>query len=715
MASGDGSTDGTTPSTPAAPDNTSYVDTSSAPTTSPSNPWTGLTAQGKSQPQTLTMAPDSARACAKAADKALSRIRGIESATNLLYLRPSMGEYPTGYLPSGTQMAKAFNDRATKLEDCLKRHEVVLQGMIDTFHAADKSYKATDTANAGLFGDSPSSVASASLALDSASMDLDPSISPSSVLPSGVAYDPDKTAPTSDELYTGNAQLPGVIHDEHGIDHLDNHGVLKSMDGDSQRASVGVNPALAEPTRVFDAPLSVNVENSDSLHRDDFYHLYLSIDYAQVMHAAAQWLYLSQQLSMGMKDLQNDLQTVFRSKDPKLTWQGTGAAQADQASADYVNSAQDLADSMKIMGSKLIFTAEWLNQFWIMLPNKPDYSTDPEPDWRHHFDQFYKPGATASMANMPKMPMPVDATTGSTATNTPTNPAAAGATGLDQSTKDEIIKAVDDEFAKNLKDSGLDQATADYKKYADAAAAAAGTHYTGAPTGGATGTSAADAAKAAAAKAAAANQPTPLEQQILTRLDKLEAQAAKQPNSNYQVPTANPPGPLERIAQPIQGRPTSPLDGQTQSGTGTGVTGNAGDPVYPASYNPYAAQQNQAELGEMAAIGQQVAGAFQQFTNLLAQEVQQLTPSIERALDAVAHHDVMDPDAQVPGGHDHAGPGPDEPPRAQARMFPGEGLLADTPIAAAGQAVDSATDGADTAQDDAIMQVGATAEPSVDA
>ncbi|WP_433709534.1 hypothetical protein ACQP2U_23960 [Nocardia sp. CA-084685] len=718
MASGGSSTDGAPPSAPPTPDDTSYIDTSSPPTTSPSNPWTGLTAQGKSQ--TLTMAHNSAIACAAAADRALSRIRGIESATNLLYLRSSMGEYPTGYLSSGTQMAVAFNDRATKLEDCLKRHEVVLQGMIDTFHAADKLYKATDSANAGLFGNSPS-VAATSLALDSASVDLDPSISPSSVLPSGVAYDPDKTAPTDSELYTRKAQLPGVIHDEHGVDHLDNQGVLKSMDGDSQRASAGANPALTEPTRVFDAPL--NLENSDSLHRDEFYRLYLSIDYAQVMHAAAQWLYLSQQLSMGMNDLRTALKDIVGGGDSGVgiaPWQGAGAVQANQASNDYVNSAQDLADNMKIMGSKLIFTAEWLNQFRIMLPDNSDYNSDHESDWRHHFDQFYKPGATASMASMPKMPMPVDATTGSTVPNPLTNPAGGSAlTGVDPKVlSDAVYNDAAARLDGQLKDpnSGLGHVLADYKKYADAAAAAGGGHYgsSGAANGGSTGGNTAGAA----AKSAATDQPTPLEQQILTRLDKLEAQAAKQPNSNYQVPTANPPGPLERIVQPIQGRPTSPLDGQTQTSAGTaaGVAGNAGDPVYPASYSPYStAGQSQAELSELAAIGQQVAGVFQQFTNLLAQEIQQLTPSIEQALDAAAHHDMMDREAKDPGGHDQAGPGPDEPPRAQPRMFPREELLADMPIAAAGQAVDAVTGGADAAQDDATTQANATAEPSVDA
>ncbi|MET8872178.1 hypothetical protein [Nocardia sp. NPDC004604] len=717
MASGDGSTHGATPSTPATPDDTDrtyVVDSSTSSTPSPSNPWTGLTTQARGN--NLILGHDSATACVSAVDTALDRLRGVKGAIGNLYMTPAIGNPPTGNLPSGRQLSGVFDTQAGALQSSLERHEQVLEGMIDTFHAADKQYRGMDEKNAAGFN---------------LTGNLDDKISASNPLPVGVYDDASHAGPLTNhngdkikrERYANFAQLPGVIVDDAGVANLKKDGtdVLQTM-YDYSRHALGIgDPPGSHEHNTYSVTMSL--EDSSSLDDDKFYELGKSINYLKVIGTAREWLMLRDQLDAGFTQMESALKAVVGgsdSSDTDKSWHGAGAAQAKQACANYLDSARAVLDSMTKTAAKLIFTGEWLNQFAITLPDMPGYwdmGGDHEDNLRDNFDDIYKPGMNASASNLPLIAAPIAATTGSTATIPPVNPAGDSAlTGDSKALSDEVKNDVAAYLDGQLKDpnSGLGQLLADYKKYADTAAAAAGGHYgsSGAATGGSTGAN----IGGAAAKSAAAGQPTSLEQQILTRLDKLEAQAAQQPNSNYKVPTANPPGPLEQIAQPIQGRPTSPVDGQTQSGTGTGtapgVTGNAGDPMYPASYNPYAAQQNQAELSALANIGQQVAGAFQQFTNLLAQEVQQLTPSIEQALDAAAHHDVMDHDAKGPGGHDHAGP--DEPPRAQARMFPRDGLLDDTPIAAAEQAIDTATGGTGV-EDDATMQVDATAEPSVDA
>ncbi|MEU0503759.1 hypothetical protein [Nocardia sp. NPDC005998] len=709
--------DGTPPSTPGDATSTAngaqsgsdgtFLD--NAPDKNPSftNPWDGLAAQGKSN--TLTVSHGSATVCAGVAKEMLARVSQARSHVSDLFLNPtSTGYPPTGWRQSGADLAAAFNGQADHLDNCLAGHEHALQGMVDTFKQAGKAYNDTENANAAAFY---------------AIAPWNDAMTTHSVLPAGEYLSAGDEAPLTSaeqwissrhgDAYAYSHQLPGVVYDHGSVNRLHDDqyakGVLSSMSTASQQMGAGFKPTRPWSSDNTYTP-SVALEHGDAFTNDGFYTFYSTIDYWPVMQAGASWLWLAKELDEGFGALRGAFNAVLgggSTDGTGVAWTGNGADAANQAIANYLKSAQDLTYCMGQVASRLAFTADWLNQFKIVLPTHPEPDEEFMNRWRERYDNVYSQGAKQSVANMPQMPLALAVTP--TSTGKPTDPAAAAAaaaaagSGFDQNTQD-ARKAVDDEFAKKLKDSGLDQYLADVKKNA------AGDGHYGAATGGAVG----GALGGSTGKEASAGQPTPWEQQILTKLDKLEAQAAQQQNSNYKVPTANPPGPLEQIAQPIQGRPTSPPDGQTQSGTGTapGVTGNAGDPVYPANYNPYAAQQNQAELSALANIGQQVAGAFQQFTNLLAQEVQQLTPSIERALDAAAHHDMMDHDAQGPGGHDHAGP--DEPPRAQARMFPRDGLLDDTPIAAAEQAVDTATGGTG-AEDDATALADATAEPSVDA
>ncbi|WP_433661718.1 hypothetical protein ACQPW1_05825 [Nocardia sp. CA-128927] len=282
------------------------------------SPWEGLSGQAKDG--VLQLNPGVLEGLAGEVNNALGRVLAVRGQVNLVD-----NVKPFSKLGSSEALAQRFSDRGRELGKILDDHVEILNDMMDTFIAAGKHYKNTDT---------------------DSKVDFD-KLQKSIVDKPGALTNKDRPGPKlSKELHSP----------EYRYGSMENGGMPKS--------------ALEPPNGVkFDGskvhpedpnPISYEryVEIHESMWKSETMADNPSASFVQAAQGAADWRWLASELNEKFDDLVNKMISV--DNDWKSPNENGGAEKARAAVVAYGKHTDDLIANMGVIGDMLEYTSQWI-------------------------------------------------------------------------------------------------------------------------------------------------------------------------------------------------------------------------------------------------------------------------------------------------------------------------------------------------------------------